>query len=124
MPRRVLVHLCADTVDIDIENCMFTILHWIVSKVDIQPAMPPALMATLESCALHRDKCITEQLHVGVCHGKSLLTSACNGARVSEKFNGLPLIKEVKQLGRYMRWMACAMLPVVYEDRLDCVDCD
>ena len=43
-PRRVLVRLCHDTIDLDLENCMCTILYNLFQQVVVSPPMPAALM--------------------------------------------------------------------------------
>lgn len=45
-PRRVLVRLCHDTIDLDIENCMSTILYQLFQRIVVSPAMPEKLMVS------------------------------------------------------------------------------
>ena len=52
-PRRVFKHLAPHTIDLDIENCMFTILHPLVKRMGIQ--ITEDLQYTLVMCAEQRD---------------------------------------------------------------------
>lgn len=66
-PRRVLKHLVPHTIDLDIENCMFTILHQLVKLMGIQ--IPEDLQDTLVMCAEQREEVCSTHLHTSVAQG-------------------------------------------------------
>ncbi len=66
-PRRVLVQLLPHTIDLDIENAMFTILFQLVQKLQVD--MPTDLMETLKQCALHRAEACRDLLRTSIPKG-------------------------------------------------------
>lgn len=54
-PRRSQVHLLPHTIDVDIENSIFTVLHQLVAKLSLKPQMPQDLADVLRKCALERE---------------------------------------------------------------------
>lgn len=54
-PRRSQVHLLRHTIDLDIENSVFTVLHQFVEKLKLKPQMPEDVADVLRKCALERD---------------------------------------------------------------------
>ncbi len=70
-PRRVLRHLLPHTIDLDIENCMFTILHQLVKLMGIQ--LPDDLQETLDMCALQRDDVCSLHLQTSITQGHSVV---------------------------------------------------
>jgi hypothetical protein len=54
LPRRALKHLLPHTVDLDIENSIFVLIHQLLQKLDC-PMFPADFLAIIEKCALQRD---------------------------------------------------------------------
>lgn len=70
-PRRVLRHLLPHTIDLDIENCMFTILHQLVKLMGI--VLPDDLQETLHMCAVQRDDVCSLHLKTSITQGHSVV---------------------------------------------------
>ena len=79
LPRRVLVHTCRHTTDLDIENCMFTLLHQVVKSVKVSPVIPLEVLDTLDQCANNRDGLAAEILRTSLGECKAMLTAVFNG---------------------------------------------
>jgi len=59
-PRRVLQRLCPDTVELNIENSLCTILHQLFQKIKVVPPMPAKLKALHDHpCRCHHDRVFT-----------------------------------------------------------------
>ncbi len=112
--RRVLHHVARNTVDLDIENCMFTIIAQLVEKLGVQ--MPGELETTLKLCAHERARVCTEMLRCDLTTGKQVLTATMNGASIPPRWEKNEVLLAVQKLARYMRWLACSLLPDVYEN--------
>jgi hypothetical protein len=112
---RLLQHLCGHTYDLDIVNCMFTICIQLVVKLKLSPAMPLELFNILEKCAYQRTHICEDILNVDPDTGKQLLTSIMAGGGLSEEWSKNIFLQGVQKLSRYMRWMACSLLPAVYQ---------
>ena len=54
LPRRALKHLLPHTVDLDIKNCIFALVHQMLGKLQCD-AFPQDLASVIERCAVHRD---------------------------------------------------------------------
>ena len=54
LPRRALKHLLRHTVDLDIKNSVFVLVHQLLQKLECS-MFPPDMMSVIERCALHRE---------------------------------------------------------------------
>ena len=111
-PRRILKHLLGHTVDLDIENCCFVILHQLVQKMNTD--IPEESLQLLALLATERGQFCRDQLHTDVATGKHLLNCLINGGGVPAQWEGNPSIAAVQRLAFYLRWLACTELPEVY----------
>jgi hypothetical protein len=66
-PRRVLRHLLPKTIELDIENCMFSILQQLIKLLEVR--MPADLQETLDMCAEQRDVVCRTHLRTSVAEG-------------------------------------------------------
>ena len=123
LPRRMLALTCHQTTDLDISNCMFTLLHQLVQKINVTPAIPSEVLDTLRQCANSRDVIATDVLQTSLAECKSMLATVFNGEQPGDRWKGHAFINRVRTLGRYMRWLACSVLPDVYQERVDNADC-
>ena len=110
--------------DLDIESCMFTLLHQIATRIRVSPAIPPGVLDTLERCAECRDELAADTLGTSVAECKALLTAVFNGEQPTGKWRGHEFVSKVRILGRHMRWFACSLLPEVLQERVANVDCE
>jgi len=111
--RRINLHLLDHTEDLDIENCCFTILHQLV--VRLESPLPAEMLSVLERLALHRGKVCTEELQVNESTGKDILNRILNGGGIPDQLKGNEFAIDVQRLARWLRWMACTLLPEVYQ---------
>jgi len=109
----VLKHILAHTVDLDIENCMFVILDQLVDMLKVD--MPTTLRETLTRCAKDREKVCNTDLMTDLTRGKQVLTVVMNGGAAPEEMTPNAFLSNVQQLSRYMRWLACGLLPRVHQ---------
>ena len=111
--RRVLYHLVPHTCDLDIENCMFTIILQLLRRLKV--TIPPDLEETLRMCAESREQVCQDDLRTDLQTGKNRLNQVVNGASISPEWDGADFLRRVQKLSRYLRWLACSLLPDVYE---------
>lgn len=112
-PRRILTHLIPDTVDLDIENAMFILLHQLV--VRLKAAIPASCVETLRRCAEERDRIITDVLRMNRPEGKRLLNKVINGGAVPPELRDAPFMRELQTLSSVLQWLAIDALPEVYD---------
>ena len=110
--RRVLSHLLPDTIDLDISNCMFTIVLQLIQK--LQVPIPQDLLDTLIQCAGDRAEVCDKFLRTDPETGKALLHSTMSGAGLTDKWASNEFLIQVQRLARYCRWLACSVIPEVY----------
>ncbi len=113
--RRVLQVLCPHTVDLDIENCMFVLLDQLVQRLELHPPMPGSMRETLKRCAYDREVVCRDDLRTNLPGGKHVLTTVLNGSAVPPRWQENEFLLNVQRLARYLRWVACSLLPDVYE---------
>ena len=70
----MLKHLVPHTIDLDIENCMFTILHQLVKLMGIP--IPEDLLSTLVMCAEQRAEICSAHLHTSIVQGHPVVKFA------------------------------------------------
>ncbi len=118
-PRRILAVTVPHTIDLDIENCMCTLLHQLVDKLKPMIAMPTNCMEALKKCATDRASVCTDDLHMTLAEGKQLITCLLNGASPPADLSANEFVRTLRTLSRYLRWLACSLLPEVYKRCLD-----
>ena len=69
------------------------------------------------------EPCLKRTIFTSVAECKSMLTNVFNGEQPGDKWKGHPFTNRVRTLGRYMRWLACSVLPNVYQERMENGDC-
>ena len=108
MTRSQMVEGLSHTVDLDIENCSFTLLHQIIQRVNPQ-SLPAADAELLRRCA-HSREGLCKEMGVGTSWGKSLLMAVLNGKQVRDTDPGCGVLRQVTRLGRLLRWMSWEVL--------------
>lgn len=111
--RRVLRHAVPDTVDLDIGNCALTI--WLQLVVKLKARVPDTVMSTLRQCAEDRETVCRKDFACSVPEGKQLLQKLLNGGAPPADLADNPMVRKVRQLGRWLGWLAATLLPEVYK---------
>jgi hypothetical protein len=114
LPRRLLRHLVPQTRDLDIENSVFVIMYQLVLKLELVTAIPVQLMQILAQCANERDTVIANELRMSPSEGKKTLNATLNGAALKAPHSDNSFLKGLQKLARYLRWLACSLLPDVH----------
>ena len=112
MTRAQLAVAVPHTVDLDIVNCSFTILHQLVEKMDPQQ-LSKKDRELLRRCALDRDALCAE-MAVTLAEGKEALVAVLNGKQVRDEDDGAPILKQVQRLGRCLRWLSWESMPLLH----------
>ena len=60
--RRAQVHLSSGTIDLDVENSVFSMMYQLIKKLSIRPPPPDSVCQTLRQCAEERDHVCQEIL--------------------------------------------------------------
>jgi hypothetical protein len=47
--------------------------------------------------------------------GKHALTVVANGGGIPARFAGESFLKSLQQASRFLRWLSCSLIPVLYE---------
>ena len=114
-PRRAQVHLLGETCDLDISNCVFTLLAQLHRKLQPTPSLPEAVQKTLDACVSDRDSVCTDRLKMSVADGKQTLVSMLYGAAPPDNPADPTFISNLQQVSIYMRWLAVSLLPGEFE---------
>ena len=111
--RRMLTHLIPETVDLDIENAMFTLLYQIV--LALKTEFPREQLETHRRCAQERDSVIQTELRTTRSRGKEILNKVMNGGSPPEEIKGSPFCVMLQSLAVLLQWVAVDLLPDVYD---------
>ena len=104
--------LLPDTVDLDIENCCFSILMQLIDTM--KPTFFPAAEKECLRCADDRAG-VCKEMDVPMQEGKLLLNSVLNGQSVSDTQKGSKFLKKLQRTSRCVRWLAAEVVPEVAE---------
>ena len=119
LPQFAQVLVAPQTEDIDIANCMFTVLPQLLRGLqidsDIALIFKPEL-DLLEDLRTQRDELCSDVLQANVSEGKKILNAvAMGGTMPRHRFNqnqaALDLLDRVVKVGRFVRWVACSCMP-------------
>ena len=124
LPRRVLKHLLPQTVDIDIENCMFTIVSQLLDRLG--PVVHPPPTAARHSafgfpcfrrCASDRSGCLAE-IGEGMSpvQKKALNIAIANGKVVPSEFEDKGYLCSLSAEARVLRWMSSWLQKDIYHE--------
>ena len=100
----------ADTIDLDIENCSFTLLLQILTKLQPKHECCPAVKETLRLCAKERKHVIENTLKLPLSEGKLLLQKILNGGSPPQELADNTFVHELQQASLFCRWVAATML--------------
>ena len=121
-PRRVRRLLCPKTYDLDIQNCVFVVLEQLVGKLGVTPAIPDFVQKTLEKCAKSREEVCIKELGATVASGKKILHEVLFGGGIPQAYLQNTFMIQFQKTARYLRWLACSLIPDVYERTKDMAD--
>ena len=107
--RSQAMEALAHTIDLDIVNCGFTILHQLVTKIEA-PLFPDVDMQTLRQLAEERDR-LCDEMRLTRAMGKYALVSVLNGRGVKTGEPGADVLRGVQRLGKALRWLSWELLP-------------
>ena len=100
----------ADTIDLDIENCSFTLLLQILNKLKPKHESWPAVKETLRLCANERKHVIENTLKLPLSEGKLQLQKILNGGSPPQELADNTFVQELQQASLFCRWVAATML--------------
>ena len=138
--RRAVVHLAAKSLDLDVENSVFTLMYQLIEKLTIRPPPPDYVKETLRQCAKERDRVCREILKTSkasmcpclcavrdssnVCRsvwfrlsasqadGKSKLIKVFNGGGIpSSEGAATSFFENLSRVSIYCRWLAISCFP-------------
>ena len=108
--------LLRHTHDIDVRNCCFTLLRQIVERLDMMDKETWAQeVALLKTLAEDRKAFCKDCLGVEEAYGKHISMVIVNGGAVPRALEGNKAAQQLASLGKWVRWLACTMLPDVYK---------
>ena len=100
----------ADTIDLDIENCCFTLLLQVLEKVEPQHESWPSVKETLRLCATQRKHVIENKLKLTLPEGKFVLQKVLNGGLPPDTLASNAFIQELQRASLFCRWVAATLL--------------
>jgi len=113
--RRILKQMLPMAADLDIENCCFTLVAQLLDKLQPVLQVPTEIAATLKRCVQEREQICENDLRLGKEAGKHILNMVINGSGLPVGFTDNAFLKQLQTASRYLRWLACSLLPSVYE---------
>ena len=113
--------LLGHTVDIDIKNSIFVVLKQAVDRLDVKysAGVFKGCLETLAALASDRDKFCRDELGINEVTGKSVLHSMINGGACPEEYKVQPGVQKLRDLSRFLRWLACSLMPKEFEAILE-----
>ena len=72
-------------------------------------------LETLAALASDRDKFCRDELGINEVTGKSVLHSMINGGACPEEYKAQPGAQKLRDLSRFLRWLACSLMPKEFE---------
>ena len=119
LPQFAQVLMAPQTVDVDIANCMFTVIPQLLRSLQISPEMTRVFkpeLDLLEELRTKREDLCGDILKLSVSQGKKILNLvAMGGAVPKQRFDNNPaaaqLLDNVAKAGRFVRWVACSCMP-------------
>ncbi|CAE7603156.1 unnamed protein product [Symbiodinium natans] len=113
--RRAQVRVAAGTVDLDVENALFTLMHQLITRLQLRPAPPNDVTETIRACAQDRDRVCKETLQLSKEEGKALLIKIFNGASIPDSVqHGKAFLQSLSKAALYLRWAVVLMFPDEY----------
>ena len=109
--------LLGHTLDIDIKNSIFVLLKQAVDKLEVQYTIEvfKGCVDTLSALASDRAKFCREEMGVNEVTGKAVLHSMVNGGACPDDFKDKPGAQKLRDLSRFLRWLACSLMPKEFE---------
>ena len=123
------MHLVPDTHDLDITNCMFTIVVQLVDMLGIETTGIPALDKALEfnawrACCTDRAGAIKHiSDKIGSTAAKKMNLAVANGGKIPAEWAEDKYLLDLSAEGKALRWLACSLLPDVYRQNVSDPDC-
>ena len=113
--RRLQALLLPDTVDLDIHNCIFTVMDQLLTRLEPFPPLPEQCRVALHRCAADRDAVCRESLNTSPEKGKTLLVSRLYGAAPPGDLVKNEFVQKLQRVSIYCRWLAIGLLHQEYE---------
>lgn len=113
--RRAQAHLLGDTVDLDIQNCLFTLMSQLLDKLIVEPQMPNDVRSALDRCATDRPTVCAEELQMSVEDGKKLLVSIFYGGATPERLRSSQFVQNLQRASVFCRWLAMSLFTDEYK---------
>lgn len=109
--------LLAHTLDIDVKNSIFVLLKQAVDRLEVKYSAEvfKGCLDTLSALASDRAKFCREEMGVNEVTGKAVLHSMVNGSACPEDYKDQPGVQKLRDLSRFLRWLACSLMPKEFE---------
>ena len=119
MSKRLQKHAVdPHTLDLDIQNCAFYILHQIIEKTQPKPPLPKDLANMFEEATMNRPAFLT-RLNVDATEDKKITNTILNGGTPPENLKKNEAVISLQKISLYIRWVAMNLL---YEDYISLRD--
>ena len=112
----------SDTKDLDIENSVFCVLHQLLCRLNTNSEIEEWVIAIMKRCAQERQAVCKQELNTSVRQGKQILHEVLFGGNASGHLPGNVFLQKLQKASIYLRWLACSLLPDVYETVLGMSD--
>ena len=122
MPRLLQSLVCPNTHDLDIENSVFVVLRQLLDKLNVNKAIPSAVMETMASCAKNRSTVCREKLKLSVEKGKKVLHTVLFDGQIPVQLRGNVFMQQLQPASIYLRWAACSLMRDVCSAVVDVPD--
>ena len=109
--------LLAHTLDIGVKNSIFVLLQQAVDRLEVKYSADvfKSCLDTLSALASDRAKFCREEMGVNEVIGKAVLHSMVNGSACPEDYKDQPGVQKLRDLSRFLRWLACSLMPKEFE---------
>ena len=118
LPTWIQEILLSDTLDLDIRNCVFTLVVQMIEFMELDSAVLDAVKPELDALremAYTRGECHRVELGMALVEWKEMTVEIFNGAKVPDDLLANIFVANLSSAGRFCRFLAMSQLPDVYD---------
>ena len=103
-----------ETVDLDVENCSFVLLHQLLKKLQPQHECWPQIQETLRLCAEQCAEVIEQRLRTSHARGKHTLQKVFNGGSIPDDMAQNAFLHDLQRASVFCRFATASAIPEVF----------
>lgn len=114
LSKALLAVCCADTVDWDIQNTVFTLVPHLMSLLKPRPVVPGSSLDAVRHIAADRT-IASRDVGLSPSKGKELFARVLHGGSLPEEYKNMPFFQRLRGEARLLRWVSLSACPDLYD---------